>query len=226
MPESKLEELWDELRTVLTGRNKILDSILPPLVLVIVNALAGFRPAIWSALVAAGLFTIYRLVQRQSLGYALGGLGAVVLAVLIALVLNRAEGFFLPNILTGGLTVLVCGVSTALGRPMVSWTSYVARHWPLTWYWHPRVRPAYSEVTLAWAVYFGLRMAFQLSFYQGQSVGMLAVLNILTGWPATVVLLIISYLYGTWRLRNLQGPSVEEFKTGTPPPWEGQHRGF
>lgn len=48
---------------------------------------------------------------------------------------------------------------------------------PLAWYWHPRVRPAYSEVTLAWAVYFGLRLALQLSFYQNQSVGMQAAFN-------------------------------------------------
>ena len=44
--------------------------------------------------------------------------------------------------------------------------------------------------------------------------------------PATMILLIVSYLYGTWRLRNLGGPSVEEFKSGTEPPWEGQQRGF
>ena len=41
-----------------------------------------------------------------------------------------------------------------------------------------------------------------------------------------VLLLIVSYLYGTWRLRSLGGPSVEEFKSGAEPPWEGQQRGF
>lgn len=226
MPESKLQELWDELRMVLTGRGNIVDSILPPLVFVIVDAAVGFQPAIWSALAIAGVFTIYRLARRQPPGYALGGLAAVMLAALIALILNRAEGFFLPNILTGGLTMLVCVVSTVLRRPMVAWTSYVARRWPLAWYWHPSVRPAYSEVTLAWAVYFGLRLALQWRFYQNQSVAMQAALNILTGWPATVVLLVISYLYGTWRLRSLHGPSVEEFKRAAPPPWQGQRRGF
>ena len=50
--------------------------------------------------------------------------------------------------------------------------------------------------------------------------------QLLTGWPATILLLIASYLYGTWRLRKLGGPSVEEFKAGTEPPWEGQQRGF
>jgi hypothetical protein len=46
------------------------------------------------------------------------------------------------------------------------------------------------------------------------------------GWPATILLLAVSYLYGTWRLRNLEGPSVEEFREETEPPWEGQQRGF
>ena len=31
---------------------------------------------------------------------------------------------------------------------------------------------------------------------------------------------------GLWRLGNLGGPSVEEFKNGAPPPWQGQQRGF
>ena len=76
-------------------------------------------------------------------------------------------------------------------------------------------------MTLAWAVYFGLRLALQLSFYQNQSVGMQAAFNILTGWPAAVALLVASYLYGTWRLRNLQCPGVEEFQRSAPPPWQG-----
>jgi hypothetical protein len=52
------------------------------------------------------------------------------------------------------------------------------------------------------------------------------VLNILLGWPATILLLVVSYLYGTWRLQNLSGPSVEEFEQGAKPPWDGQRRGF
>lgn len=55
---------------------------------------------------------------------------------------------------------------------------------------------------------------------------MLALLNLLTGWPAIVLLLIVTYVYGIWRLQNLGGPSVEEFKAGAPPPWQGQKKGF
>jgi hypothetical protein len=109
---------------------------------------------------------------------------------------------------------------------MVAWTSYLARRWPLDWYWHEKVRPAYTEVTLAWILFFALRLLWQVMLFQGQNVNQLAFVNALTGWPATAILLIVSYLYGTWRLARLGGPSVEEFQNGAPAPWQGQRRGF
>jgi len=102
----------------------------------------------------------------------------------------------------------------------------VARGWPWDWYWHPQVRPAYNEVTLAWAVFFGARLTLQALLIQSQNAALLAVFNIVSGWPATIALLVATYLYGLWRLQRLHGPSVEEFKTNAPPPWKGQTRGF
>jgi hypothetical protein len=46
------------------------------------------------------------------------------------------------------------------------------------------------------------------------------------GWPAIIVVLSISYIYGIWRLNNLGGPGVDEFKDNKEPPWDGQKKGF
>jgi hypothetical protein len=226
MASSKLREISDEFRTVLTGRANLLDSIIPPALFLIINALLGFEIAMWSSLIVAGIITGIRLWRRQRLLYALGGIGGVALAILIALLLGRNEGFFLPNIITGAFTVLLCLLSVIIGRPVVALTSHFARRWPLDWYWHPRVRPAYSEVTWLWIIFFGLRFVLQFNLFQEEAAELLAVVNLLTGWPATIVLLVISYLYGLWRLRTLGGPSVEEFRSAKEPPWEGQRRGF
>ena len=223
---SKFREFGEELRTVFAGRGKLADSVIPPVVFVIVNAVLGFDYAVWSALALAVLITVIRLNRKQPLAYALGGLGSVVVAILIAKLLDRAEGYFLPAIITGGLAVVLCGVSVIAGRPLVAWTSYIARRWPLGWYWHPRVRPAYTEVTIAWTVFFAVKLVVQIMFFQEAQAGALAVVNVITGWPATVVLLALSYVYGLWRLGHLQGPSVEEFKVGADPPWTGQSQGF
>jgi hypothetical protein len=222
----KLREIVEELRMVLAGRSGFLDSLLPPVFFVFINLLWGVQVAIWASLGLAAAIAVYRLLRRQSLWYALGGAGAVALAALIALLLGRAEGFFLPTIISGAFTVLLCLVSVLVGRPIVALTSFVTRRWPLKWYWHPKVRPAYSEVTWMWVVFFGLRLLLQFNLFQEEAASLLGVVQFLTGWPATIILLIISYLYGTWRLRNLGGPSVDEFKAGAEPPWQGQQRGF
>ena len=222
----KLSEILEELRMVLSGRSNFLDSLLPPILFVLLNAVWGVQVAIWASLGLAVVIAIYRLFKRQSLLYALGGVGGVALAAAVAYLLGRAEGFFLPTIITGAITVLLCLVSVFLGRPIVAFTSFVARRWPLNWYWHPKVRPAYSEVTWMWVIFFGLRLLLQFNLFRQEAASLLGLVQLLTGWPATIVLLIISYLYGTWRLRNLGGPSVEEFKSDAEPPWEGQQRGF
>ena len=71
-----------------------------------------------------------------------------------------------------------------------------------------------------------MRLIIQLNLIQEERTYLSGVFQILTGWPATIILLIISYLYGVWRLQKLGGPSILEFKNGTEPPWEGQKRGF
>lgn len=224
--KAKLLELVEEFRAVFAGRGHLLDAVIPPSVFLIVNPLLGFRYAAWGSLLIALLVCLFRLYRGQSLKYALGGLGGTILAVLAARLLNSAEGYFLPGVLSGLLTVVVCAASALVGRPLVAWTSHVVRRWPLGWYWHPRVRPAYTEVTVAWAVFYSARLAAQYLLFKQAQAGALAIINVLAGWPATVVLLTASYVYGLWRLGHLRGPSVAEFELGAEPPWTGQRRGF
>lgn len=223
---NRLREVIEEFRTVVVGRTNIIDAVLPPLIFLILNVFVQFELASWGSLAVAVALSGLRLIRRQPLGYALGGLGATVLAILAARLSNQAQGYFLPNLVSGGLTVLLCLGSVILRRPLVALTSHLARGWPLKWYWHPKVRPAYSEVTLVWALFFALRLVTQWFLFQEAEAAVLGLLSVIMGWPATIVLLVLSYLYGTWRLQNLDGPSVEELEEGSEPPWEGQQRGF
>lgn len=221
-----LREIFAELKGVVFERGGIIDAVLPPILFVAVQALWSFQAAMWVSLAAAVLLGLIRLINGQNVLYALGGAAGVLLAIGLTQLLGGEENFFLPNLMTNALTVLLCVISVAARRPLVAWTSYIARRWPREWYWHPQVRPAYAEVTLFWAVYFLAQFVAQLYFYLNEAEGQLAWLNLVLGWPATILLLVISYLYGTWRLENLEGPSVEEFERGEEPPWQSQRRGF
>ena len=222
---NKFFELSDEFRLVI-GKGSLLDAILPPVLFLIINSIFGFQAAMWTSLGLAVLIAVLRLARGQSLLYALAGIGSVGLAIGIVWLLGRSEGYFLPNLVSGAMTLALSLISLIIRRPLVAWTSFIARRWPLEWYWHPKIRPAYSEVTIAWTVFFAARLLWQYSLYQAQAASQLAFVNALMGWPALIVLLVFSYLYGTWRLGKLNGPSVDEFRKQVPPPWEGQKRGF
>ena len=224
---SRFKELQEEFKAVLSGRGaRLLDSFTPLLIFLIANPLFGVNVALGAALAAAGLFAIARIVKRESLVYALGGLGGVLLAGIFVKLSGSDAGFFLPGLISGGITVVLCTVSVVINRPLVAWTSFITRRWPLNWYWHPRVLPAYNEVTIIWAVAFSARLALEFWLFQQEAVNALGVTKIILGWPFIVILLIATYLYGLWRLSHLGGPSIDEFKTGAEPPWSGQKRGF
>lgn len=223
---SKLSELNSELRQVLSGRGGVLDLALPPLVFLILARWLGFPAAIGGALLLGCAALLWRLFRRQPWLPALGGVMGTLLAGGLVFILGGAENFFLPGILTGLGTAILAAASALVRRPLVAWTSYITRRWPLDWYWRPDVRPAYSETTWLWAVFFALRAGLQLILYRRSAPELLAALNLIGGWPGILVLLVITYLYGTWRLRRLGGPSVEEFQSEASPPYTSQQRGF
>jgi len=66
----------------------------------------------------------------------------------------------------------------------------------------------------------------QWALYSAGETAWLAWVRVVVGWPALIALLIASYVLGRRWLVALQGPSIEEFRTETEPPWKGQARGF
>ncbi|CAN5534260.1 hypothetical protein BH23ACT7_BH23ACT7_09100 [soil metagenome] len=206
-------------RDLLANRKVIVDTVLPPLVFVGVNGYAGLRAAAVAALGLAALLVVVRLARRERLVYALSGLGGVSVGVGVALWAGEAEGFFLPGIVTNLAMGLASVVSILVRRPLIALTGAAIYRWPLAWYWHPRVRPAYSEITWAWAVVYLGKAAVQYWLVVRQEIGWLAVARIATGWPVFAALLVATYAYVTWRLERLGGPSVEEFRgLSTPSP--------
>jgi len=224
---SKIKELQYELRTVFAGRGvKILDVIVPLLIFLVIRPIFGLIPALGASIGSALIFFLVRIYQKDNLYYALGGLGSVLLAAGFALLSGSDVGFFIPGLVSGGLTVILCISSVVVKRPLAAFSSYLTRRWPLAWYWHSQIRPAYSEVTLFWGIGFAARLALEFILYLQGAVNSLGLIRTLLGWPYTILILILSYLYGIWRLGVLAGPSVKEFKTGSSPPWKGQTRGF
>jgi hypothetical protein len=105
--KNKSRELLEELRAVFAGRNSFLDAILPPILFLLVNGLAGFQAAMWGALALSVVIAAVRIFRKQSLIYALAGVGSVAIAIGIAWFLGKSEGFFLPGLISGSIVLQV-----------------------------------------------------------------------------------------------------------------------
>lgn len=220
----KGQEIWEELKSVLSGST--IDTLIPPIVFAIVNGILDLPIAAGIALGLALVAGIIRLLRKQPWQYALGGFLGVGIAAGLAILTDNPASYYLPAILSNALIFLAALISLLIAKPVAAWISHLTRGWPLDWFWRSDVLPAYREVTLFWLLVFAFRLALTLFLYFQGDATSLGWVNTVLGWPLTILVLIVSYVYGIWRLRKLAGPGVDEFEQNIDPPWRGQTRGF
>ena len=218
------KDIRDEVKQFATG--KTIDAIFPPIVYIIGNSIFGLKIGIILALSLAVLLSIFRALKKQSILYALGGIAGVIIASGFALLSDNAASYFLPKVITSGFLFFVSLISVLLGRPLAAILSHITRGWEFDWFLRKDIKPAYREVTFAWAILFLSRMVIQLILFKKGDLAQLGWANILLGFPATFTVLILTLIYGVWRLKKLGGPGIDEFREGKEQPWRGQRKGF
>ena len=221
---SKGKEILEELTSVFSG--KTLDAILPPLVFVVINSSLGITFAIFGAVILSVTFGLYRLIRKQTGIYALTGMAAILIAGAFAYLADNATNYFLPGIITNALILLLSLVTIIIDKPLAAYVSHLTRGWTITWFWRKDVKPAYREVTIMWSIFFLIRTIIQATLFLSDNVDALVWANTIMGLPVTVGVLVLSYIYGIWRLRMLRGPGIDEYLENKTAPFRGQTRGF
>jgi hypothetical protein len=216
-----LKDLINEILVFL--RSKTIDSLIPPILFVSLNSMFNLNIAIGFSIAFSLLILIYRYIRKEDLLYALIGFIMLSFASLLAVLTNNPNSYFLPDLLTNVVLVVVSIGLLIIKKPLAAYASHLTRAWPLEWYLRDDVRPAYTEVSLFWFVFFLFKTIAQviIIFYSD-----LVILNLFIGLPFTILIISISYVYGLIRLKQLRGPSVHEFKQQLPKPWKSQTKGF
>jgi hypothetical protein len=100
----------------LGGWRGMVDATLPTVAFIVANGLGGLRVGIWAAVAAAVLVFLLRLLRRESIQQAIGGLFAVAVAVVIAARTGEARDFFVLGIVRNAAIGVVL-----LGSLLVRW---------------------------------------------------------------------------------------------------------
>jgi hypothetical protein len=103
----------------LGGWRGMIDATLPTVAFIVANSLGGLRVGIWTALGAALLVFLLRLVRRESIQQGVSGLIGVGVAVAIAAASGQARDFFVFGILRNAAIGVVLLGSILVRRPLV-----------------------------------------------------------------------------------------------------------
>lgn len=76
-----LRDVQAELQQFLSGRT--VDVIIPPIIYVLMNNFFTLKIAVFFAILTASIFTIKRLIRKESILYAIGGVASVLLRLVL-----------------------------------------------------------------------------------------------------------------------------------------------
>ncbi len=172
-------------------------SALPALVFVVANSVGGLKVGVLAALLGAGGIAAQRLVRRESIQPALGGVFGVAVAAGVSWYTGSAKDFFLIGIWASLAGAVVFGVSVVVRWPLAGliWNATTGKG--VVWRTDRRSRIYYDVATLVLAAIFGARFAVQQYLYQADEVGSLGFAKIAMGYP----LLAIGVLVVAWAAR-------------------------
>lgn len=192
------------------GPRDWIDSGVPPMAFFAGNLASGLKAGIIAAIVAEVIIVAIRLVSKETLRHAFSGAFGVAIAAFIAYRTGDAKNFFLPGIVINVVYALVFLVSAVFRHPLVGVIMRTMWEKPAAFHAHPRVRRAYTEITIGWAAMFGIRAVVQEYLRREDQVGWLAVTKIAMGYPLFIAALAVTLPYVKWRTRGVEVPPEEE----------------
>jgi len=178
------------------GKRGLAEVGLPSILFVLVYGVSrDLTAAIWSAVAVAVVLSAVRLVKRDTLQHALGGLAGVLVCAAVAHFTGQAKGFYLPGVLLNIGEAILFSVSALLRWPVVGVVLGPVTGEMMAWREHPARMRAFTRSTWLLAAMFVLRVCIEVPLYLSGQVDALGVAKIILGYP-----LYLAVAYSCWQI--------------------------
>ncbi|WP_067782561.1 DUF3159 domain-containing protein [Actinomyces vulturis] len=139
-----------------------------------------------SALIIAGLAIATRLIQRQSITPALGGVVVTALSVLATWKTGKAENFYILGLGINAVCLIGLVTSILARCPLVGVVDALMRGHDMSWRTDPdraTHRKVYRQATWVFAAMFALRLIVETPMYIAQASTVLGITRLIMGLP-------------------------------------------
>ncbi|WP_225447260.1 DUF3159 domain-containing protein [Streptacidiphilus sp. PB12-B1b] len=178
------------------GVRGMVDMTVPGFVFVVVFTVTkNLSVSSFSAFGVTLLLALVRVVRRETLKHAFGGVLGVGISAYIAMKSGKAQDFYLPSMIYGVALGVAYAVSALVRWPLIGVFLGPLLGENMTWRTqNPGRLAAYTKATWVWVALFALRAAILFPLYWAGNVTWLGVAKIGLGVPPWLVAIYLSWL--------------------------------
>jgi hypothetical protein len=184
------------MRQALFSTQGIVDSLVGPIIFLVLYRVSGLNAALIGAGAAALLLVAFRRLRGQDLQTAWYGVVGVAAGAALAKATGSGDGYFLPKVASNLFYGIGFLVSALIGKPLIGVAWAFFHRQDLAWGYRPEVKRVFTALTLMWAAAYLLRAGIYgiLIAEKADRTESLATTSIVLGLPLTGVLLAITFL--------------------------------
>lgn len=176
------------------GKKGLIDSGIPSIIfLVTFNVADNLHTALIASIATSALFTVIRLIKRDTLQHALSGFVGVLICAGFAYRTGNASDLYIPKLLTNLGYGTVYLIANLAGWPVLGLMLGPILGENLLWRNHPERKRVYIQAGWLWVGMFFSRLAVQYPIYRSGNINLLGTVNLAMGYP-----FFLATAYGTW----------------------------
>lgn len=186
------------------GTRGLIDSGVPSIVfLVSFNFSHDLNFSVILALILSAIFSIVRLVTRDTLQHAISGFVGIGICALLARHTGKAQDFYLPGLWTNVGYAIAYSLTNLVGWPLLGVMLGPILGENLAWRKVPARKRAYIRAGWLWVGLFTSRLIVQYPLYRANNLTALGTARLVMGYP---LFLLTGWL--TWQILK-KVPSVK-----------------
>lgn len=184
-----------DLMYAVGGWRGLAEALLPGVLFLGLNIATGqLSVALSAALAVAGVFTVIRLLQRQTIVQALSGLVGVAICAFAAMRSGDARDFYTPGLYINAAYALALLISIVVKWPLMGVVFGYIWGEGTQWRDNPERRRVYSLATGLLVGMFVVRLAVQIPLYMADNVAALGTARLVMGIPLYAMVLWLAWM--------------------------------
>lgn len=172
---------------------EIFISLVPMIAFIIIYKMVSFRAAVITGFILSGIVYLGKYIRYKKLtSFDYMGLMGLIIQTIVGVIARDPKTYFIYPLIQNSIYLLLCTVSLVINRDICA---FFAKDYYDSEKIYDLCRPAFKKITLAWGLFFLIKVAIKIIGLTSWSFEVLYGVNWLLGAPLSILLFWFTFWY-------------------------------